>query len=577
MAMNEEALACAMVRSHFGEATAEILRVLLAAPGASFAQITERATSFIKKLIPEDTHTSHIDKCNSLIRDGLAVLLQHGIAYYVERYHGAKDESKKSEQEGTDRRKGSHYRKRRRNPTHHAYYARAEFALFRSRLPLYLGFARRRYGDVGETAIRAFFERGRLTSHQLFSSVLATMLIDLEITESDAETCLKDMAISGIMRWHGRRDMNGPLRSSALDDEDPTKIAENSERQGANGKRARNFDTDDDEPMLEGSESQSRMEDDESIRVGRCHHSIVVGTPSKKNDMDVWNVCFWHLNREFRNECCALVVQGRVQNDIAVRILRIGLRMALEEEDCQAPSDDFETTEIEVASIEEQLKEDREVGNQDFWEALQLLLEHTPAFVAGIPEKSPTSLRFIPGRLVSDARQKTLEDLVLSRYGAVGRRVFRALAVDGGAEDKAIAEKCMLPLKVAREHLFRMYQDRIVVMQEVPRSHDQQRASNWYYLWKVNAMGVYRNTTALMYKTVLNLFLRLESLEASKPSLRGVDQKQLQLQKELLMGSIVRMDQCIMVMRDFGPITAQYLPARYRIIDGPLSKPKKRR
>ncbi|CDF35227.1 unnamed protein product [Chondrus crispus] len=581
--MNEEALACSMVRSQFGEATAETLRILLASPGSSFAQIIAKATPLIETLANADTKTSGPQTCHALIRDSLAVLLQHGIAYAVERFNGPKEEastngdrSEKEDQIDVER-----HRKRSRTLTHSAYYARGEYALFRSRLPLYLGFARRRYGDVGETAVRAFFERGRLTSHQLFSSVLTSVLIDLDITESDAEACLNDMAKSGIMRWHGRRDMNGPLNGNSPEADESSRNDYISNQKDMNGKRSRpsesDDESDDDEPMLQGSGSQSGAEERECIRIGRCHHSIVVGAPSRKNDMDVWNICFWHLNREFRNECCAIVVQGRVQNHVAVGILRAGLRMALEEEDCQAPSDDFETAEIEVATIEEQLKEDGAVGNHDFWEALQLLMEQTPTFVVGIPEKSPTSLRFITGRLVSDARQKTLEDLILSRYGAVGRRVFRALAVDGGMEDKAVAEKCMLPLKVAREHLFRMYQDRILVMQEVPRSHDQQRASNWYYLWKVNAMGVYRSMTALMYKTVLNLFLRLESLEATKSTARGADQKQLRLQKELLMGSIVRMDQCIMVMRDFGPITAQYLPARYRIIDGPLAKPKKRR
>lgn len=578
MAMYEEALACSMVRSQFGDVAAESVRILLATPGCSLAQIVTKSAPFIEKLASQGTNSSRPASYHALFRDSLAVLMQHGIAYSVERATIANDDmNQQAENNQNNGRTGTTLGKRHsRMTTQFSYYARAEYALFRSRLPLYLGFARRRYGDVGEAAVRAFFERGRLSSHQLFSSVLTPVLLDLDITERDAEACLNDMAKSGLMRWCGRRNVGGAMRENRAGRRNLNEEEQNAGSQGLNGKRSRSPGSDDDEATPGQSGNHYGTDEREGIRVGRGHHSVVVGAPSKKNDMDVWNICFWHLNREFRNECCAIVVQGRVQNKLAVRILRAGLRMALEEEDCEAPSDDFETTEIDVGTIQEQLKEDGAVGNHDFWEAMQLLIEQTPAFVVGIPENSPTALRFIPGRLVSDARQKTLEDLVLSRYGAVGRRVFRALAIDGGMEEKALAEKCMLPLKVARENLFRMYQDRVVVMQEVPRSHDQQRASNWYYLWKVNTMSVYRNMTELMYKTILNLFLRLQCSEENGTG-RDIDETQLQLQKELLMGSIVRMDQCIMVMRDFGPVTAQYLPARYRIVDGPLGKAKKRR
>lgn len=575
MAMNEEALACVMVRSQFGAVAAETVRILLAAPGSSLPQVIAKAAPFCEKRSTESNSTSTTARYHALFRDSLAVLIQHSIAHAVERSCVVPETSTSEEPEKKKRkeRASSALGKRKsRLTTQFSYYIRTEHALFRSRLPLYLGFARRRYGDVGEAAVRAFFERGRLTSHQLFSSILGPVLSDLDITVRDAETCLSDMAKSGLMRWSGRRDVGVVCKRFAgrdnLDDNEQDLM-----EQDLSG---RSLESDDDGPIKANVSDLNGTEEPESLRVGRGHNSLVVGAPSKKNDMDVWSICFWHLNREFRNECCAIVVQGRVQNELAVRILRGGLRIALEDEDCEAPSDDLETSEVDVLTIQEQLKEDSAVGNHEFWEAMQLLIEQTPAFVIGIPEKSPTKLRFIPGRLVSDARQKTLEDLVLSRYGAVGRRVFRALAIDGGMEEKTLAEKCMLPLKVARENLFRMYQDRVVVMQEVPRSHDQQRASNWYYLWKVNTMSVYRNMTELMYKTILNLFIRLRCLEENGTT-RQFDEPQLKVRKELLMGSIVRMDQCIMVMRDFGPVTAQYLPARYRIVDGPLGKIKKRR
>lgn len=400
--------------------------------------------------------------------------------------------------------------------------------------------------------MRAFFERGRLSTKQVFAAVLDPLLTTLDIAVGDAEACLADMAQSGILRWVGRR---GGMAESESDDDVPLA--------GAGRKRVR--------PCGENGGV-------EAMQVGRGHHRLVVGGPTQGNDEDVWDVCFVHLNREFRNECCALVVQGRVGSGLAVRVLRAGLQMALEEEDCESATDDFETCDVGTRAIQIRLEADQDgaISDQDFWAAVQALVSERPAFVIGIPENGPTKLRFVPGRLVSDARQKTVEDLVASRYGVVGRRVFRALGIGGGMEEKMVAERCMLPLKVTREHLFRMYQDRMVGMQEVPRSHDQTRASNWYYLWNVNPMAVYRGMMEIMYKTILNLVIRLQCVE-ERNVVTEMEREGKKKQREVIMASILRMDQSVMVMRDFGPVTSAYLPTLYTVIDGPQGRYKRKR
>lgn len=541
MAATEEDLAVEMLRDRFGDVVAETARILLAYPASTLPQVLQHARDFSARL-ELDGEQREKDKMRlKMFRDALAILVQHGLVQAVERI---------TEGKGKDGDVGSRF---------FVYHMHTGYALFQSRIPLYLGFVRRRYGDVGEEAMRLLFERGTLTAKQILNLMQERKLVEISVSERDAEVCLCDLASSGLVKHAGTRSSVRGGEDGGDSDDDDRPIGE------VGRKRPRSAE----DGKMNGGDGR--------VCIGRGHHRIIVGTPTKDNDGDFWTVCYWHLNREFRNQCCAMVAQCHMEMELAHRILKVGMKIALDMEDCEAPSDDFETAEVDTDTIQKGLAEENSttVNTHEFWEAVHVLIQQSPAFVVGIPENAPTKLRFIPGRLVSEARQKTLDDLVMTRYGLIGRRVFKALAIEGGMEERTVAQKCMLPIKVIREHLFKLYQDRLVVMQEVPRSHDQVRASNWYYLWKVNAMLVYRNMNEIMYKTKLNLFLRLHSLEKTRAT--GEDARKVERQKELLRISTLRLDQSIMVMRDFGPITAAYLPAKYTIIDGPTGKVRKRR
>lgn len=541
MAATEEGLAVEMLRDRFGDVVAETARILLAYPASTLPQVLHHGMEFFERLELDGKQREKDKMRMKMFRDAMAVLMQHGLAQAVERAVEGKGK------EGTFGNRCF------------VYYMQTGYALFQSRIPLYLGFVRRRYGDVGEEAMRLLFERGKLTAKQILNLMRERKLVEISVSEHDAEVCLYDLASSGLIKHAGRRSSlkNGEERENSEDDDTPI------------GEVGRKRPRSPDDGEMNG--------DQDRICVGRGHHRIIVGAPAKDNDEDFWTVCYWHLNREFRNQCCSMVAQCHLGVELANRILKVGMKIALDMEDCEAPSDDFETVEVDTDAIQKGLAEENPatVNTHEFWDAVHVLIQQSPTFVVGIPENAPTKLRFIPGRLVSEARQKTLDDLVMTRYGLIGRRVFKALAIEGGMEERMVAQKCMLPIKVIREHLFKLYQDRLVVMQEVPRSHDQMRASNWYYLWKVNAMLVYRNMNEIMYKTTLNLFLRLQSMEKAKAI--GEDPRRIERQRELLRISTLRLDQSIMVMRDFGSITAAYLPAKYTIVDGPIGKVRKRR
>lgn len=573
MALYRDELACAIARNQFKPIVGEVVRILLTNPGIAVSRITQYSAQFFEKSFYKKKTSSNKTLYNGLVsdverrklvRDALTVLVQHGIAYPCDSpIYGRSEDTRDDDLPANGR------KTRQRC----LYYINVEVLLYRPRIPLYLAFVKQGYGEVGVAIFRAIFERGRLTSHYIFKSAILPCLDRLQVNVAEAETCLCNMAQNGLLHWHGKRDYS-PICRVIIDKERDGEA--NIGEPGIGKKRIRpvdmvNEDLDEDyEPIANGGGNADTMS------VGRGGHARMVGMPRQDNDTDVWGICYWHLNRQFRNQCCVLALRGRTGNDIAVRIMRLGLQLALRDEDCELPSDNNETDEVSTEAIRKLLDHEKEdVGIQQFWDAIKLLAEQSPTFVRALPEDSPTFLKFIPGCLVSASRQKTLEDLVLHRYGTSGHRVFRSLLIEGGMEDKMIAEKCLFPLSVAREQLSKMYNDRVIIAQEVPRSHEKERQANWYYLWTVNPMAAFRNMLGVMYKTITNMYLRLEciDIENAPPEKKGA----LEKQEMQLIASIHRMDQSVMVMRDFGPATSTFLPTRYEVIDGQIGKLKKRR
>ncbi|CAN8072383.1 unnamed protein product [Agarophyton chilense] len=565
MVRQHEALACAIARFHFRPIVAETVRLLCLHPGSTLPALSRLLSPFFETLSARNHKLQRVvgdEQRRGFARDSLAVLCQHGIVYYVERVLPG---AAKSAAVNGARSSPSQPR------TVIQYYCDVNVLLYRPRLPLYLGWALRRFGEFGYAVLSALLERGRLTSAQLFKCTLTPKMAEFPLSQADIQACLIDMVQSGVVHWCGKRKRRSSLVARIHKQNEQAAVdAVGSKRPNPD---AMHYDYEDDD---DDDDYDDEQDDRQRIQIGRGDHIRSVIVPDKDNDIDIWGVCFCHLNREFRNECCIMVVATRVPNELSIHILRVGLQIALSREDCQQPSEDAVTAEVPTDDIKKGLEEfDLFVSTQEFWDAALLLAKQDPPFVMAVPAHAPTHLKFVPGRLVSDTRHKTVEELIFRRYGGTGRRIFKALALEGAMEEKMLAEKCMLPLKVVRENLFRMYQDRVVSTQEVPRSNDQQRAGNWFYLWKVNTFSLHRSLLEVMYKTLLNLFAQYETLDNDTKNPQ--EQKKMKNRETLLVSSILRVDQSIMVMRDFGPITAAYFPSKYEILDGYILQSKKRR
>jgi len=119
----------------------------------------------------------------------------------------------------------------------------------------------------------------------------------------------------------------------------------------------------------------------------------------------------------------------------------------------------------------------------------------------------------------------------------------------------------MLPLKEVRERLYKMLAQNYVQLQEVPKSNDH-APQRTFYLWNVNLLEVKNLLLSEIYKTIINIQLRLrfefdtsKDVIAKPPSTLTDQEKQqvarLQRVADRLEASILHLDQSLMLLCDY--------------------------
>lgn len=544
--VHEKELACVIAELHFGEDAGAVSRMLLMHPGIGVAELSRHS-----KLSPE--------RCRAALR----VLMQHGATYSATTMETL-------EADGADTYKSITIYQMHLLPL-----------LMRTRQALYERLVEKEYGELGRKVLHELFLRGRMTSTALCKHALDPCVEELGIDKDAAISLLMDMARDGVIIWCGNR--RAGIKSSELIICDHHHVSD-----------------DDDELMTNGHTNK--------IMVGKGGNRRMVGAPTRDNDSDVWRLSFWYLNRSFRNEACRMVLSSRLPDrPLVLDILVTGLSIALSREDPMRPTDDFETCEISIEEIRTTLIDNAyKLDGKLFWEAIKTLITITPACVYGMPAAAPSTLRFVPGRLVSEVRFQTLAEYVSNRYGAAAKRIFMALAKEGAMDDALVSKKCMLDAKTVREKCWAMKRDKFIDMQEVPRSHETAtRQSNWYYFWNVQPKETADAFLQTVYKTQTNVLLRKMALNEKKKNAaehiigkekrtnqkmkqegetngngknesgsgnnnnKAFDEEMKEKQNRLLAVSSMRLDQSIMVMRDFGTFTNRFLRANYQLNDPP--------
>jgi len=102
-----------------------------------------------------------------------------------------------------------------------------------------------------------------------------------------------------------------------------------------------------------------------------------------------------------------------------------------------------------------------------------------------------------------------LDGTILRRFGQAGLRIFRILNYRGALEQKTVADSAMIPLKEAREVLYRMMAGGYVQLFTLPRTSDH-AANRCFFLFEVDMPKLAKRLGADVLHAAFNLRERLE-------------------------------------------------------------------
>jgi len=119
---------------------------------------------------------------------------------------------------------------------------------------------------------------------------------------------------------------------------------------------------------------------------------------------------------------------------------------------------------------------------------------------------------------LSYIRQGQILAVITHRFGETARRIWYMLHAEKQLEQKAIAEKAMVPNTEAREALYAMLKDGYVGLQDIPKNNDR-APSKTFYTWRAELGAASTRLATEMYRSAGNLIARLQSEAAVKPEL----------------------------------------------------------
>jgi hypothetical protein len=318
---------------------------------------------------------------------------------------------------------------------------------------------------------------------------------------------------------------------------------------------------------------------EESGRVvtGRGRNRRFVNAPRRGNATDLWSVSTWFLDRVLRNNACQLVVAEILgDNDThghAAKAYRVGLNLAIEMENPEENVEEDVTEKVSFLDISLALRRGgHQIDDLEFQDAVQQLVDLQPRFAAAAPAMEPDGLVFYPGQAVFLSRYATVRRTIQERYRLEGLRVWNALALHGCMQEKMISDHVMMNVKAVRELLFSLMRGGFCCTQEVPKSNEParvDRATAVWYLWRADVVAAQKRILSNALMATLRVMLKSQQLQ--NPPLLTVEdkeQKKARLGKLLVLDSTVhKLDQCIVLFRDFGSINDHYFDPLYERLE----------
>jgi DNA-directed RNA polymerase III subunit RPC3 len=240
-------------------------------------------------------------------------------------------------------------------------------------------------------------------------------------------------------------------------------------------------------------------------------------------EVSLWRVNYDEFNRRFRNE--EILKSASLQFEAGTQRVFKGLLAVAAAKEATRSVQDAHSAAVTLEEVTKYLKkQEQQVASGDA-EALPPVTKDTvykelnALYIADYisdpaDREVHADLQFALGMI----RQTQILAVIGHRFGETARRIWYMLHIEKQLEQKAIAEKAMVPNTEAREALYAMLKDGYIGLQDIPKNNDR-APSKTFYTWRAALGAASTRLATEMYRSAGNLIARLQSEAAVKPEL----------------------------------------------------------
>lgn len=235
------------------------------------------------------------------------------------------------------------------------------------------------------------------------------------------------------------------------------------------------------------------------------------------DEKEYWRVNIERFDQHLRDQLIVEALSKRMGAK-AGEVVRTMLRLS--ETRCN-PKDAF-SAPVSRSEIHQFLKRETTSSPQELDSYLSLVSDDALGLVRRTDERGGMYSVNIE-RALRLLAENVLASIVQDRFGAKSCRIFRLLLQKKYLEQKQIEELAMITARDAKEMTYKMFEEKFVLAQELPRTPDY-APSRMIYLFHVDIPQLSRQVLEWCYKAMSNMMLR--RMHVTEEQKRLLDKKQ---------------------------------------------------
>lgn len=362
--------------------------------------------------------------------------------------------------------------------------------LVRARAPRYIYCAKSLFGYTGELIVDEILQHGSIPMTKVVAKVTSHLIDEnLDFDETDVKSTFADLVKNHFLQ-RVKTVTEDSAETSSYTEDDTYALPPGVAFQGQGIKRKRILDD-------ECNPSKRQRIGEKSSASDTCSEI--------KDDGILWKLNFGRFHQEFLDEDIVSAVTKKVDK-FAGEIVRSMLNLNGLERDPLSPT----SKPVSLHEISQNLTVTPKMENTQVTQYLTLLTDEKENFVSKTGERGGGTYCINMQKCIDALCQNTIESIVQERFGSRCFRIFRLLLLKKHMEQKQIGELAMISSKDAKEFLYKLFAERFIALQEIPRTSDY-APSRTFYLFSVELPQLSRMLIEKSYQALGNLMARRQT------------------------------------------------------------------